>query len=234
MFNSFPRRDFLRLSSLGVLAPSISGWLAPLAAQAAETRAKTKSCILLWMDGGPSHKDTFDMKPGTKDAGEFKPIKTSVPGIEISEHLPNIAKIMNLAAILRGMSTSEGAHGRAKVHLHTGYKEGVGGLVYPSLGAIASKELGNPDFPLPNFVTIGNRSYGAGFLGSRHQPINVTDPAKGVESLKSALSDGQFANRYSLLEEMEAGFYKQYSAAASVDHRTTYQRAVRLMQSNEV
>jgi hypothetical protein len=180
MFNSFSRREFLRLSSMGVLAPSLAGWLAPLAARAAETKAKTKSCILLWMDGGPSHKDTFDMKPGTKDGGDFKPIATNVSGIQISEHLPKIATIMSQAAILRGMSTGEGAHGRAKVYLHTGYKEGVGGLVYPSLGAIASKELGNPDFPLPNFVTVGNRSYGAGFLGPKHQPLNVTDPAKGA------------------------------------------------------
>src|SRR5258706_2184586 len=105
------RRDFLRMSSLGVFGASLSGWLAPLAARAAETKAKTKSCILLWMDGGPSHKDTFDMKPGTKDGGEFKPIATSVSGIQISEHLPKIATIMGQAAILRGMNTSEGAHG---------------------------------------------------------------------------------------------------------------------------
>src|SRR5438128_7826685 len=113
MFNSFSRRDFLRLSSLGVLAPSLSGWLAPLAARAAETKAKTKSCILLWMDGGPSHKDTFDMKPGTANAGEFKPIDTSAPGIQISEHLPKVAGLMNHGVVLRSMSTQEGAHGRA-------------------------------------------------------------------------------------------------------------------------
>jgi uncharacterized protein (DUF1501 family) len=227
------RRDFLKYSSVGLLGTSLSGWLAPLAARAAQTGNKTKSCILLWMDGGPSHKDTFDMKPGTKDAGEFKPIKTAAPGIEISEHLPNIAKLMGHAAILRGMSTGEGAHGRAKVYLHTGYKEGVGGLVYPSLGSIVSKELGNADFPLPNFVTVGNRSYGAGFLGPKHQPLNVADPVRGVESLKSAVSEGQFNNRFTLLEEMEAGFFKQYKADASVDHRTTYERALRLMQSKE-
>src|SRR5438270_7218378 len=133
MFNSFSRRDFLRLSSLGVLAPSISGWLAPLAARAAETRTKTKSCILLWMDGGPSHKDTFDMKPGTKDAGDFSPIKTAAPGVEISEHFPKFAKLAGDAAFLRGMTTGEGAHGRARYFMHTGYKEGQGGLVYPSM-----------------------------------------------------------------------------------------------------
>ena len=63
------------------------------------------------------------------------------------------------------MSTGEGAHGRARYYLHTGYKEGVGGLVYPSIGSIVSASLGQPGFPLPNFVSIGNRSYGAGFLG---------------------------------------------------------------------
>jgi hypothetical protein len=223
----------MRLSSLGVFGASLSGWLAPLAARAAETRVKTKSCILLWMDGGPSHKDTFDMKPGTANGGEFKPIKTAASGVEISEHLPKIATVMNHAVVLRGMSTQEGAHGRAKVYLHTGYKEGVGGLVYPSMGAIVSKELGHPEFPLPNFVTVGNRSYGAGFLGPKHQPLAVTDPARGVESLRSALSEGQFHNRVGLLEEMEAGFFRQYQAGAANDHRTTYQRAVRLMESKE-
>lgn len=233
MFDNLHRRDFLRLSSLGVLGTSLSGWLAPLAAHAAQTKAKTKSCILLWMDGGPSHKDTFDMKPGTKDGGEFKPIATSAAGIQISEHLPKIAQQMHHGVILRGMSTQEGAHGRAKVYLHTGYKEGVGGLVYPSLGAIVSKELGRPEFPLPNFVTIGNRSYGAGYLGPKHQPLNVTDPTRGVESLRSAVGATQFSDRVGLLDEMEAGFFKQYQANAANDHRTTYQRAVRLMQSKE-
>jgi len=233
MFESLSRRDMLRYSSLSLLAPSLSGWFGPLAARASETKAKSKSCILLWMDGGPSHKDTFDMKPGTKDGGEYKPIDTNVPGIQISEHFPKLAGLMNHAAILRGMSTGEGAHGRAKVYLHTGYKEGVGGLVYPSLGAIASKELGKADFPLPNFVTVGNRSYGAGFLGPKHQPISVADAARGVESLKALVGDGQFDRRVGLLEEMETGFHKQTGASSANDHRTTYQRAVRLMQSKE-
>ena len=131
------------------------------------------------------------------------------------------------------MSTGEGAHGRAKVYLHTGYKEGIGGLVYPSMGAIVSKELGNSDFPLPNFVTIGNRSYGAGYLGPKHQPLVVSDPVRGVESLKSLVTEGQFNSRVGLLDEMEAGFFKEYQAGAANDHRTMYQRAVRLMQSKE-
>ena len=229
------RRDFLKLSAMGVFGTSLSGWMGVLASHAAEQKPqrKHKSCILLWADGGASHKDTLDLKPGTKDGGEFKPIATAVPGIQISEHLPKLASLMNHGAIIRGMSTGEGAHGRAKYYMHTGYKEGIGGLVYPSLGAIASAELGRPDSPMPNFVTIGNRSYGAGFLGPKHQPLLITDPAKGVEDLKPLVGTGRFNNRVGLLEEMEGAFARTYKADPAIDHKTTYERAVQLIQSKE-
>ena len=231
------RRDFLKLSAAGVFGASYSGWLNVLAARANETavnpKAKAKRCILLWADGGPSHKDTLDLKPQSRGAGEFKPIKTSASGIEISEHLPLIAKQMHHGAILRGMSTAEGAHPRAKYNMHTGYREGQGGLVYPSIGSIVSQELGKRDFPLPNFVTVGNRSYGAGFLGPKHQPLIVTDPTRGVQDLAAAVKGQQFDNRVSLLQEMESAFYHDYQADSINDHKTTYARAVTMMQSKE-
>src|SRR5437763_14961919 len=126
--NPLSRRDLLKLSAAGVAATSMSGWLNVLAGHAAQSKVKHKSCIVLWMDGGPSHKDTFDLKPGTRDGGPFKPIPTSVPGLQISEHLPKVAKVMHHAAVLRGMSTGEGAHGPARYYLHTGYQERVGGV----------------------------------------------------------------------------------------------------------
>jgi uncharacterized protein (DUF1501 family) len=227
------RRDFLKLSALGVVGWSYSGWLRVLAEDAARQAVKHKSCIVLWMDGGPSHKDTFDLKPGTADAGEFHEIPTSVPGIRISEHFPQFARLMEHAAIVRSMSTGEGAHSRAKYYLHTGYREGQGGVAYPSLGAIASLELGRPDFPLPNYVCIGGRAYGAGFLGPSHQPLLVTNPERGVENLHAAVDDTRFASRFSLLEEMEKSFLKEYQAANAQAHRTTYLRAVQMMQSRE-
>src|SRR5262245_55870978 len=92
------RRDALKLAAAGVPGVSLSGWLGVLAGRAAEAKVKHKSCIPLWMDGGPSHKDTFDLKPGTANAGEFKPIATSVPGIQISEHFPKFARLMQHAA----------------------------------------------------------------------------------------------------------------------------------------
>jgi hypothetical protein len=228
------RRDMFKLTAAGVTGASMSGWLNVLASRAAESGNKNhKACILLWMDGGPSHKDTFDLKPDGAGAGEFKPIATSAPGIQISEHLPKLAKVMNHAAIVRGMSTGEGAHGRAKYYMHTGYKEGVGGIVHPSIGALVSKENGDPAFALPSFVTIGNRSYGAGFLGARHQPLIVADPSRGVEGLKPMIDEKAFDTRVDLLKEMESAFYRDYQAGSSSDHKTTYERAVTMMKSKE-
>jgi hypothetical protein len=228
------RRDFVKLSAAGVGA-SLSGWLNVLATRAASSGAKHKSCVLLWMDGGPSHLDTFDMKPEApaEFRGDFRPISTSVSGIQVSEHFPKLARLMNKVAILRGMTTGEGAHGRARYYMHTGYKEGSGGVVHPSLGSIVSAVLGSPQFALPNFVAVGGRSFGAGFLGAKHQPLIVNDPARGVENLKPLADAQHFDGRIGLLEEMEQAFYREYKAGVGIDHKTTYQRAVTLMKSRE-
>ena len=140
------RRAFLRFSAAGAALTSASGWLDVLAARAAGAGVKHKACILLWMDGGPSQHETFDPKPDApaEVRGEFKPIATSVPGIEISERLPRVAKIMHHAAVVRGMSTSDSNHLSARVHLHTGFKQG-GGVDYPTLGSLVSAELGDPE-----------------------------------------------------------------------------------------
>jgi Protein of unknown function (DUF1501) len=237
ILNDQTRRDMMRLTAAGVFGATFSGWMNVLAARAAETKAnpnaKAKRCILVWQDGGPSHKDSWDLKPESKGAGEFKQIATSANGVQISEHLPKLAKMMHHGALIRGMSTAEGAHPRAKYNLHTGYREGQGGVVYPSIGAIVSQELGKKDFALPNYVTIGGRSFGSGFLGPKHQPLIVADPNRGVQDLKSLATAKQFDNRITLLQEMEAAFYHDYQADNINDHKTTYARAVTMMQSKE-
>src|SRR5438552_384631 len=113
------RRELLRLSAAGVVGASMSGWFDLLAAHAAQTSrrgAGRKACILLWMDGGPSHIETFDPKPDApaRVRGEFKAIATSVPGVQLCEKLPRLAALMQHAAVLRGMSTEEADHGRAR------------------------------------------------------------------------------------------------------------------------
>src|SRR5262245_16692642 len=101
------RRDWLRLSTLGVLGGSVSGWFGRFAAAAAPLPARKRSCILLWMNGGPSQLDTFDLKPGHANGGPVKEIQTAVPEIRISEHLPGLAKQMKQMALIRSMSTKE-------------------------------------------------------------------------------------------------------------------------------
>src|SRR5580692_10776020 len=152
MFNeTMQRRELLKLSAAGVLGFSASNWFNVLAARASETQQQTKNCILLWMSGGPSHKDTFDLRPGTAQGGPFQQIQTAVPGIQISEHFPQFARLTNHAAIIRSMSTGEGAHARASYNMNTGYREGQGGIVYPSMGSIVAKELGDETSALPSF-----------------------------------------------------------------------------------
>src|SRR5207302_2836231 len=150
------------------------------------------------------------------------------------EHLPKVAQVMHHGVLVRGMTTPEGAHGRAKYYMHTGYREGQGGVKYPSLGAIASAELGKPDAAVPNFVAVGNRSFGSGFLGPKHQPLIVQNPDRGVEDLKALVTDRQFDRRVGLLKEMEDAFYKEQSFAGIADHKTNYERAVTLMKAKEV
>src|SRR5690349_15749877 len=92
IFPSLSRRDWLRLSASGTFGLSMSRWLPALADDAGATHERRRSCILLWMSGGPSQMDTFDLKPEHENGGTFKPIDTSVPGIQISEHLPKLAR----------------------------------------------------------------------------------------------------------------------------------------------
>src|SRR5262245_14913715 len=165
------RREWLTLSAAGVVAGSVSGWFGALArAVGPLPKKKKKSCILLWMSGGPSQMDTFDLKPGHKNGGSFKEIDTTVPGIRISEHLSQVAQHMKRLALVRSMSTKEGDHGRATYHLRTGYVQ-QGPIHYPALGAVLSKELGDTETELPGFVSIAPArgvnpsAYGAGFLG---------------------------------------------------------------------
>src|SRR5882724_8033541 len=88
------RRDWLKLSAAGVIGYSMSGWLEAMAQVAAGNPQRRRSCILLWMNGGPSQMDTFDLKPNHENGGPSREIPTAVPGIRISEHLPRVARNM--------------------------------------------------------------------------------------------------------------------------------------------
>ena len=146
------RRDWLRTTTVGAVGFSMSGWLRALAADNVGKKPK-RACILLWMNGGPSQMDTFDLKPGHANGGPYKEIATNAPGVKISEHLPKTARHADRMAIIRSMSTKEADHGRATYYMRTGHVPG-GPIQYPALGALVAKELERPDAELPGFVSI--------------------------------------------------------------------------------
>jgi hypothetical protein len=233
MYRNLGRRAFLSATAAAPLA----GWLGRLAAQTAD-QTPVKSCILLWMAGGPSHLDTFDLKPDAPDRvrGEFRPIDTSVPGIQISEHFPKFACLMQHAALLRGMSTVESDHELATYHVHTGYQKRAGGVAFPSLGAIVSRELSRRDFPLPNFVCIGRgprHATRAGLLGPGHQPLDVLNPDRGTDYLDPLVGLDQFSRQFELLTLLNSDFQATYRTPAAEAHASALARAVRLMTAEQ-
>ena len=183
--SNYTRRDWLQMSLASALGVSCSGWLPQLARAAGEGK-KHKACILLWMSGGPSQTDTFDLKVNHANGGPSEEIQTSVPGIRISEHLPGIARQMDDVAIIRSMTTREGDHGRGTELMLTGFRPGTGGVTYPTLGSLVSKEIGPPDNELPNFVSISEFRFAPnasspGYLGPQYALGQQRQPAGAGE-----------------------------------------------------
>ena len=172
------RRTFIKTAAAGVCTVSASGWMPALANRVANDPNRCRHCIVLWMGGGLSQLETFDPKPNHENGGEFSAIKTNVPGIHISEHLPLLAKQADKLAIVRSLSTKEGDHTRGTHLMQTGQPP-MGAINYPSIGSVIARELGDTKDALPNFITVGqglmfsDSSTGSGFLGPRLSLIHI-------------------------------------------------------------
>jgi hypothetical protein len=247
------RRELLRATGIGIFGLSASGWF-PLLAQAAQDAKRRRHCVLLWMTGGPSQIDTFDMKPGHVNGGEFKEIETAAPGLRISEHLPKLAAMGEQLAVIRSLSTKEGDHGRGTFVMRTGYQP-TGPIRYPTLGSLVSKELGSHDAEIPNYVSIApyqlfnQQAYSPGFLGPQHAPLTVgaTDNLQqaqqqqqagtyaqlGVDDLRlpAGVDLAQADARLELWKSLQSGFIARHRTASPIAHDTVYQRAVKMMRS---
>ena len=141
-FSQMTRRHWLgHLASTALGVPAIQ-FFSSLEANAQQLRKANRSCIVLWMGGGPSHLDIWDLKPDSeKNGGPFQPIDTSAPGVKISEHLPKVAKQMHHLSIIRSLDSKEGNHDRGTYLMHTGYAPNPT-VVHPGLGSYCAMELG--------------------------------------------------------------------------------------------
>jgi uncharacterized protein (DUF1501 family) len=232
------RRAWLGRTGLGMAGLTLSGWLGALASHAAADPRRKRSCILLWMAGGPAQTDTFDLKPGHANGGPFREIATASPGVRISEHLSRLARHMERLAVVRSMQTREGDHARATAHLRTGYTP-QGPIRFPALGALVSHEQANASADLPGFVSVTPQgaftqpSVAAGFLGPRHAPLVVAgrDGELKVEDLQAPGVPAQRAReRLDLLRELESSFLQSRPGAGTASHVTAYDRAVKLQR----
>jgi len=243
------RRVFSRYTGLSLLGASASGWLPRLAAEVQQAGVKPpRSCILLWMSGGPSQMETFDPKVGHENGGPTKAIETSVAGVRIAENLPQMATLMEHLAPIRSMSTKEGDHSRATYYMRTGYLP-QGPIPYPAMGAFLGKELKKPDCDLPTFISINPfrafspAAYGPGFLGPSWSPLVVASEMDRernvsfqVRNLKPSerLSAAQVDSRLSLLSTLEHSFLSERPDGPGSSHLQSYDQAVRMMKSEAV
>ena len=174
------RRDLLHVGGLTALGFSLSDWMS-LRASAAGPTTRAESCILIWLDGGPSHLETFDLKPDAPKEvrGPFSPIGTRVPGIQLSEHLARTADVMEHVAVIRSMTSTLGEHNFASHYLLTGYKP-TPALVYPGMPAVVT-HLTTTQSALPANIALQrpNAMTGHGYLDGATSPfVVVGDPSK--------------------------------------------------------
>jgi uncharacterized protein (DUF1501 family) len=205
------------------------------ASPASLPHAPATACIVLWLNGGPSHLDTFDPKPGTANGGPFKAIKTRAPAIQLSQHLPLLAEQAHNIALVRGMTSKEGSHQRGRYLLHTGYAPNPT-VVHPAFGAWVSSKLGDAKSDLPEFVSIAGPSAGGGILGVQNGPFVVMQPGALPQNVSHApgVGDARFERRKEGLELLEQRFEAETGDVKVDGRRQVYAKAERLMASSRI
>lgn len=229
------RRHFLNhLASSTVIGSSVTNFTNSILANAAEMKKNTKSVILLWMGGGPSTIDLWDLKPNTPTGGPFKPISTSADGVQICEHLPLLSQQMHHLSIVRSMSTREADHTRGRYYMHTGFVP-TPTIEHPSYGSVISHELikSVPELEVPAFVSVGGSSIGPGFLGMTYSPF-VVDSNGNIRDLNGGIDQNRVAERLQMLELIEDNFISQKRGSIALEHRKVVDKTVKLMTSQQM
>jgi hypothetical protein len=227
------RREMLGGSLAGLLGWALAPSAQRLLAQQPAASATAKACILVWLNGGPSHIDTFDPKPGAETGGPFIPIDTAVSGLQFGEHLPKLAQQADKLAVIRSLTSVEADHDRAYYFLHTGNQlQAV--TEFPSLGAVVAHNWSAEEADLPSFVTIGSSGNGdgGGFLGLEFNPYIIGDLSNPIANITSpeSVNEARLQRRLDALrgfdERFAAGIRQPYSSG----HGRFTEKALRVMR----
>ena len=228
------RRHFMsHLAGASAMAASAFALTRSVEANAKEMVKKQKSAILLWMGGGPSSIDIWDLKPGSANSGPFKPISTA-GDMQISEHMPMMATQMDKMSLVRSMSTTEADHMRGRYYMQTGFRPNPN-VKHPSYGSIVAHELGQsrPQLDIPAFVSVGGASEGPGFLGMAYAPFSV-DANGRVRNLDMGIPVNRMTQRTLALQQMEAKFIKEKRGGAALEHAKVIDKTLALMTSKQM
>jgi hypothetical protein len=222
------------LAGAAALAAPATAFTNSILANATDMKKRHKSAILLWMGGGPSTMDIWDLKPGAATGGPFKQISTSADGVAICEHMPLMAKQMHHMSIVRSMSTREADHMRGRYYMHTGYVPNPN-VEHPSYGAVIAHELADkvPDLEIPPFVSVGSGSVGPGFLGMSWAPF-VVDSNGNVRNLDMGIDPARMSQRLEMLATVEKKFIGEKRGGVAEDHSKVLEKTVRLMTSKQM
>ncbi len=229
--HALSRRMFLGSTVAGIAG--FAGMTSSLAAR--ELNSKQKRMLVIFLSGGVSQLETWDPKPNTDTGGPFRAISTSVPGIQISELLPEAAKRMHLLTLVRGINTKEDEHGRGATIMLTGRRTEPG-LVYPQVGAVASKLLNPPDAELPGHIQItprggsGFSKEDAAFLGPKFASVTLADGKPPADLLRPAtITTDADREREAMRQKLNARFAKSRRSAQTEAYTESYEQAAKVV-----
>jgi hypothetical protein len=233
----FGRRQLLENAARTALGVGLLPVLSHAVGAAPAAGGKAKRLIYLYMAGGMTHLDTFDVKPGTDDQGQTGAIGTSVPGIRISEYLPTLAAQFGSLAVIRSMNTQTADHEQGEYLMRTSYEQ-IATERHPSLGPWIQRLKGRQNKTLPDTVLIGAgaRHPGAGFLDPTFSPLPIGDPNRGLENTASPsyLTESSFEKRIALINQFDRRFRAKYPLKSVQSYTDFYDEATSLLTSGEL
>jgi len=196
-----------------------------------------KNVIYLYMSGGMTHLDTFDPKPGAETQGPVQAIQTASDGLQISEYFPKLAKQMKDVALVRSLSSTQGAHERGRYLMRTSYTQ-RGTIRHPAMGAWLMRLSGRKNKSLPGNVRIGGDSThpGAGFMEASYSPRPIGDPTAGLQNSKRPknVKQDQFDKRLDIANQLDKKFRNRFNQKQVRSYTDAYTDAIKLMSSKEL
>ena len=235
----YERRLFLSAAAracLGVgMVPFLHHSLAGVGLAAPRSR-RVKKAIYLFMSGGMSHLDTLDPKPGADSQGPTQPIDTKLSGVKLGEHLGRLSQRADRFALIRSMTSNQGAHAPGRYLAHTSYAPRAT-IRHPALGSWVTRlqKAANNNIPGNVVINGGSDHPGAGFLDLRHAPLSLGNPEAGLKNSKlRGFSQAAFDRRLAMVSKFGERFFKRYPHKKVKGYGEMYAEAVRLMRSDDV